>query len=138
MFSDRELRYFDVAKAVSETANHNSFMIGAAIVVGKSIISVGANDKDRSHPLQKKYNAFRFNDDKCKHSIHAEIDAITKAKNQIDDFSDAKLFVYRLQKNGNLGIARPCKGCMEAIKDFGIKEIYYSTNEGLAYERIMK
>jgi deoxycytidylate deaminase len=136
MFSDRDLRYFDVAKAVSKTSNHSKFKIGAAIIVNKSVVAVGVNDENKSHPLQKKYNAFRFNDDTCKHSIHAEIDAIVRAKNQIEDFTNAKLFVYRLQKTGKIGNARPCKGCMQAVKDFGIKEIFYSTDGGLAYEKL--
>lgn len=134
MLTDRDMRYFEVAKAVSKTSLHSKFKIGAALILNKSVVAVGVNDENKSHPLQKKYNALRFNDDACKHSIHAEIDVLTKAKNQIENFKNAKLYVFRLQRTGMIGNARPCKACMQAIKDFGVSEIYYSTDNGLAYE----
>lgn len=137
MLTDRDMRYFEVAKAISKTSNHSKFKIGAALIVNKSVVAVGVNDEFKSHPLQKKYNALRFTDDSCKHTVHAEIDVIAKAKNQIEDFRNAKLYVFRFQRNGkNIGNARPCKACMQAIKDFGISEVYYSTDDGLAYEYV--
>ena len=33
-------------------------------------------------------------------------------------------------------MARPCPACMAAIKDFGIKNIYYTTDDGMAYENV--
>ena len=35
-------------------------------------------------------------------------------------------------------ISRPCPSCMAAIKDLGIKDIYYTTNDGFAHEKINK
>ena len=35
-------------------------------------------------------------------------------------------------------MARPCPSCMAAIKDLGIKNIYYTTNDGYSYERLEK
>lgn len=35
-------------------------------------------------------------------------------------------------------MARPCASCMQAIKDLGIREIYYTTNDGYSYEKIEK
>lgn len=35
-------------------------------------------------------------------------------------------------------MARPCLSCMAAIKDIGIKDIYYTTNDGYSYERLEK
>ena len=36
------------------------------------------------------------------------------------------------------GMARPCASCMQAIKDLGIREIYYTTNDGYSYEKLEK
>jgi len=33
-------------------------------------------------------------------------------------------------------MARPCAGCMAAIRKFGIKNVYYTTDMGYAYERL--
>lgn len=32
-------------------------------------------------------------------------------------------------------MARPCPACMSAIKELGIKNIYYTTDNGYAYEK---
>ena len=33
-------------------------------------------------------------------------------------------------------MGRPCESCMAAIKDFGIRDIYYTTNDGFVHERL--
>ena len=35
-------------------------------------------------------------------------------------------------------MSRPCPSCMAAIKDMGIKHIYYTTNDGFVYENLMQ
>jgi hypothetical protein len=41
-----------------------------------------------------------------------------------------KIIVIRTDKNGNLRDSKPCVHCLENMKFFGIKTVYYSTNEG--------
>ena len=53
-------------------------------------------------------------------------------------FSKVKLYIYRIRKDQPFGLSRPCPSCMAAIKDLGIKDIYYTTNDGYVYERIEK
>ena len=36
------------------------------------------------------------------------------------------------------GLSRPCPSCMAAIKDLGIRYVYYTTNYGYAYEKLEK
>ena len=43
---------------------------------------------------------------------------------------------YRKRKSAKYGMCRPCPSCMAAIKDLGIKHIYYTTDDGLVYERM--
>ena len=35
-------------------------------------------------------------------------------------------------------MSRPCPSCLVAIKDMGIKHIYYTTDDGFAYEQIIQ
>lgn len=89
-----------------------------------NILSCAANNYDKTHPLQKYFA------EKVGHNeriyLHAEIAAILRAK----DRQIHRIRVYRYGKDGQLLLAKPCPVCMEAIKAFGIKEVFYSTNEG--------
>ena len=63
----------------------------------------------------------------------------TKYELYCDDvinFSKVKLYVYRTRCDQEYGIARPCPSCMAAIRDLGIRHIYYTTNNGYAYEEV--
>lgn len=130
----RNKKYFMLAKAASELSDYDRIKIGAVIVHKKEIIAVGYNHK-KSHPKQKKLNVYRFNDkyDKCNHFLHAEISAIINS--HYADLSDASMYIYRSNKEG-IQNCRPCAGCMKALKDKGIKSIYYTTAYGYCREEI--
>ncbi len=136
-FSKRELKFFEVAKAMAATSKHHKFRVGANIVVGGQVISVGVN-MEKTHPMQKRYNEYRKIDKPMHHRIHAEIDAILKVIYQLPNLKNAKVFVYRETKDGKMAMARPCPACMAALIDHGIHDIYYSTEYGYAYEYIAK
>lgn len=124
----RHKAYFDAAKAVSALSNHRQAHIGAAVVYKHRIISTGYNST-RTHPLQKKYNAYRFNVD-TSHTLHAELQALLPLiKDKDIDFSKVSLYVHREHKDGSLALAKPCPSCMALIKELGIRNIYF-TGEG--------
>ena len=97
------------------------------------------------HPIQKKYNHYRhFNNCSAgpvKHSLHAEIAALKSIPYPITqqlDWKRVKIYIYRIaiglpQKKG---FARPCAACRQCIADMGIRDMYYTTDTGYAYERI--
>ena len=126
-------KMFGVAHAAARTSTHEKALIGAVVVRGRDILSVGVNGR-KSHPLQRYYNAFRFSDERANHLMHAEIDAIVKAKEFLGD--DTSIYVYRVLRNGTTAMCRPCVGCLRALKDYGIKRVFYTTGDGLAYEEI--
>lgn len=70
--------------------------------------------------------------------LHAEIRCINKIKNLDINFSKVRLYVYRIRRDRPFGLARPCTSCMAAIRDLGIRDIYYTTNEGYSYEHLAK
>lgn len=131
------LAYFAAAKAVSELSDHKHYKIGAVVVMNHRIISSASNSNSKTHPLQKKYNKYRFTDD-GDHKQHAELAALVPLIRDGVDLSNATIYVYRVHKNGTLAMSRPCPSCMQLIKDVGIKRVFYTTEDGYAYEKITK
>lgn len=109
-------KYFDLARKVSKLSTHNRFLLGAVVVDGSKIISVGAN-KLKTHP--KSTHPYR--------SLHAEMAAIIAAH---QDLSKCSMYVYREIKSGVPAIAKPCIYCQLMIQEAGLKHVYYSTDGG--------
>lgn len=127
-----ERAYFSAAKAVSELSDHKH-KIGATVVLKHRIVSSACNSDCKTHPLQKRYNRIRFVED-TPHKCHAELLALLPLIKDGVDLSNASIFTYRQHRNGILACARPCKSCMELIKDCGITKIFYTTEDGYARE----
>lgn len=71
-------------------------------------------------------------------SLHAEINCLISLLNSADtDWAKVELYVYRIRNDQPFGYARPCAACMAAIKQCGIRQIAYTTNDGYAVERIV-
>jgi len=126
-----DTRIIKIAADLAATSNHPKAHIGAVLTVGRDIISVGVNGR-KSHPLQKYYNKFRFLDDTAHHLMHAELEAIIRGRSLIRN--NATMYIYRLMRSGKQGMCRPCGGCMKALKDYNIRDIVYSTYDGIAHE----
>lgn len=129
------LAYFKAAKAMSEMSDHPQYKVGAVVVMNHRIISSGHNSDSKTHPLQKKYNRYRFTDE-GDHKQHAELAALLPLIRTRIDLSNAIIFTYREHKNECIAMSRPCPSCLELIKDLGIKRIFYTTEDGYAYERL--
>lgn len=132
---------FEIAKRVSELSTYSNthtksrVKIGCVVVQGHQIISSGYNS-NKTNPLQQKYNRLRFDED-SPHKMHAEVAALSPLiNNRSIDFSKVKLFMYREKMDHTLGKSRPCKSCMALIKDLGIRDIYYTTDDGYCHESI--
>lgn len=134
---ESELRISRIFSILKEIAIANPKVSGAklaaAIVYKNKIVSIGVNSM-KSSPLQAKYAT---NKD-LSIFLHAEIAAIKNALRQLDveDFSKVDLFVCRAKTDVKtnkmvFGLAKPCVGCMRAIIEFNVKNVYYSLdNEG--------
>lgn len=115
-------RFFDIAKAASKHSDHPAHKLGAVIVKGNKVVSVGFN-KNKTHT--KSNHAWK--------RLHAEISAIIKAK---QDLTGCSIYVYRETKNGDLGMSKPCPSCFSAIRESGIKIVYYTTETGFTKETV--
>jgi len=114
-----------------ENPGVNRAKIAALIAVNNKIISIGRNSR-RTHPLAKQYQ--KIEGAEC---LHAEIDAIAKALKKVDNntLSKATMYIARV-KHPNKdddswvnGLAKPCKGCAQAINQFKFKNVIWTNNE---------
>lgn len=141
-FSNFEKKMFLAARAEAEKSTFDRFNLGCVITYKGHIIGRGFNS-DKSHPMQKKYNnryrSFNIGDGQCvNHALHAEMSAINSIPFTIGiqiDWSKVKVFVYRISTGKPLGygMARPCPACMNAIRDLGIRRVYYTDDDGYSY-----
>lgn len=143
MFTSFDKRMFNKAKEVAETSTYKLHSIGCVVVYKKKIVSMAANSC-KSHPMQKKYNKYR-NFNRTEKPIHdgghAEILALSRISYPIEqeiEWSKVKIYIYRISPGheSGMGLARPCPACLQAIRDKGIKDIYYTGNASYIYERL--
>lgn len=130
-------KYFKKAKSASTLSDFPKHKLGACLVYKNYIVSVGYNTK-KTNPIQHKYNALRgYNQDtKNNGAVHAEMACMINTRDLDIDFSKANLFIYRSHKDGSNALAKPCPACMQMIKDMGIKNIYYTSEDGYCHEYI--
>lgn len=108
--------YFTLARNVSFLSDHPT-RVGCVIVRKKPLIA--CSNKKCSHP---KY----ANGSDIRGSLHAEIRAILNCRS---DLNGSVAYIYRETLGGEPALSRPCVYCMEALKEAGIKKIYYTINE---------
>lgn len=138
MFHRADYRYFEKARQIASVSDFPKTHIGCIAVYQGNIIGIGCNT-NKTHPKQDYYNRFRKiynNGNYCIPKLHAEINCLNSIRFLDINFSKVKIYIYRIRHDQPCGIARPCPSCMAAIKDLGIKHIYYTTNEGFGYEKI--
>ena len=135
MLRNVDYRFFDKARRIADISDYNRVHIGCVAVYQGQIIGLGCNT-NKTHPIQKFYNKYRNPSDAMLPKLHAEISCINQIKHLDINFSKVKLYIYRIRKDQPFGLSRPCPSCMAAIKDLGIRDIYYTTNDGYSYERL--
>lgn len=130
-------KYFKMAKNVSELSDFKKFHLGAIMVYKNKVIAAEYNTT-KTNPLQKEYNKLRgFEEEHTNDgAIHSEMACLIRTRNMNIEWHKVSIFIYRQHKDDTLAYCRPCPACMKAIKDRGIKKIYYTTENGFAYERI--
>lgn len=124
---------------VAKISDFKKVHIGCIAVYQGKIIGIGCNT-NKTHPLQKYYNKYREEDvnNTFVPKLHAEINCLNSIRHLDINFHKVKLYIFRDCKYNasGIGISRPCPSCMAAITDLGIQHIYYTTDDGYAYERI--
>ena len=115
---------YQIAKEVSLKSDFNRSHTGAVAIYHNKILAIGWNSHKTSS-MQARYNRLRgFDGFDYTSSIHAEMMVINKIKYLDIDFSQVRLFVWR-GKNKPM-ISKPCPACEQAIRDLGIKRVFYT------------
>ena len=135
------MHLFKLAEAASEMSDFPRARLGCVVVYKKSVIGVGYNTT-KENPMQAVYNKYRpFNNGdsvdpyQFKNTIHAEMMAISRLRKRSDiDFSKCRVVVFRKTRNGEIALAKPCPACEKAMRDLGIKKVYYTGNGSYIYE----
>ncbi len=131
-------KYLNFAIDISKQSTVKQARLGAVLVSHSKVVNASPN-LEKTHPMQAHLNRLRGFDPMSsgtRNTLHAEIATLLKSRDLDIEWNKSMLFIARLKKNGDLGLARPCNACMGLIKQYGIKNIYYTTDNGWCYERI--
>lgn len=139
MLSKTDYRYFSKARHIAEISDCPKVHVGCVAVYQGNVINIACN-LEKTHPMQKYYNRYRIvsgkANDRCLPKLHAEINCINGIRGLDINFSKVRLYIYRTRADRPYGLSRPCPSCMAAIKDLGIRDIYYTTDDGYVYEKV--
>lgn len=137
MLSNSDYKYFKKARQAALISDFKEIHIGCIAVYKGTVIGLACNT-NKTHPIQKYYNRYREESEKFTPKLHAEINCINQIKCLHINYSKVKLYIYRIGNDRPHRMCRPCPSCMAAIKDLGIRDIYYTTNDGYVYEKLDK
>lgn len=131
------MRYINITKEISKLSPFRKYKIGCILVYKKQIIATGYNSY-KTHPLQKVYDIERYSEECINaHSLHAEMQALLQIRKLPLDKSKITCYTVRVNRRGEYRNSRPCKSCIKALMDFGIRRLIYSTDDGIAEETLI-
>jgi deoxycytidylate deaminase len=134
--SRKQRRYFQIAEKNSYLSAYTKIKIGVCIVTTNGKIITGYNTP-KSHTFQFNINKLKKNIYPWKKTtsfLHAEIVAYLSDKST--NYQDADIYLFRKQLDGSLGMCRPCISCMSVLISIGVKNIYYTSPDGIVHERV--
>nr|DAF87297.1 MAG TPA: nucleoside deaminase [Siphoviridae sp. ctnPP24]DAG95825.1 MAG TPA: nucleoside deaminase [Herelleviridae sp.] len=143
-FSKHDMKMFDLARKAALESTYEPFKLGAVISYKGRVLATGHNSR-KTNPLQKKYNrkyrTFRYNGKPIHDYLHAEMDCLLNIPKCIDiniNYSKANIYIYRISPGKPLLMGRsfPCAACLNALRDKGIRHIYYTDDNGLAFQEL--
>lgn len=119
--------YLKTAHKLALTSTYGRFRLGAIAVKNNRIVSMGTNQK-KSHPIQAKFTHRPH----LESWLHAEIHCISLAKPK--DIEGSYIYVSRVLKCDDPATSRPCPGCVDALKHYKVKGMYYFQDGNYYYE----
>jgi len=117
---------FDLAYEVARTSPSKK-QVGSVLLNKSKVVVTATNLERKSHPIQAKFAERVGLHEKI--FLHAEIAALVKCKEECDT-----IVVARVNPQGKIRMAKPCPICELALKEAGIQNIYYTTDNGFLYE----
>ena len=121
-----------LAKQMSQKSDFDKCHTGAVAIYNNKVLAFGWNSHKTSS-VQARYNRERgFDGYTYTASLHAEIMVVNKIRYLDIDFSQVRIFVWRGQDIPRL--ARPCAACEKALRDLGIRKVFYTGNNSYIEE----
>jgi len=111
--------------ALESEGIRGKFRLSAGVVYKGKLVATGIAQY-KSHPILL---AGKYRDGQI--FMHAETQAIVRAIKLLSEFqlNKSEVYVVRVNKRGETALAKPCKGCFNLIKESGIKNVVWTTNE---------
>lgn len=107
------IRYFQQAKDWASLSNHHTYKLGCVLVKKNRIVGSGYNQIKTHTKSIHKFNM-----------LHAEISALIGI--DAEKLKNSYAFVYRERKDGKPAMAKPCEACELALRQAGVKRVYYT------------
>ena len=124
---------YEYARQAAKNASFKRCKMGAAAVYRGSLLALGWNS-EKTHPLQARYNRLReFDGYHFQSKLHAEMMVITKIAHLDIDFSQVDLYIWRGDEDAPR-LSRPCAACEAALRELGIKRVFYTGNNSYIKE----
>lgn len=118
--SKKHQKFLDKAIELSKTSTC-THKHAAVLVRGSKIVSAGINSL-RNDPYFMEDDAAKFHA-----AEHAEQSCLRMAK-KMDNLSGAIMYIARTNRRGEPMNSKPCIRCITAIKEAGIRKIFYTIN----------
>lgn len=110
---------FRMASKEAAKSQHRQHKVGAVIVKGGNIVSVGYNQMRPSSFLRTP-------------TLHAEAAAILKLlkEGKLSTLAGSEIYVTRFTRGGSVALARPCPHCWNLCCSVGINRVHYTGLDG--------
>jgi deoxycytidylate deaminase len=113
------LRFTNKAIELAEKSDLDKYHHGCVVACGGREIATGYNST-RTRISQENVP-----------STHAERSALSSLMDKDKCFSNATIYIVRINADKDLRNSKPCTDCLKLIKKLGIKKIVYSVDGGL-------
>lgn len=119
-----EISYALLKKHGNYRCKHFSFIFHK-----NRLLSIGINNPTKTHPKNLEIGFFSRSGDNISHTVgvHSELSAILRLGEE--DCSKYTLVNTRINRNNQLDLSKPCKSCLNLVKQLNFKKIFYSTND---------
>lgn len=122
-------KYMNYSYLIKRSKDLRSLCVGrnahiSWIMSGRKVLGLGFNNCWKTDAL-----AFRFKYRFC--SIHSELAAIKSFVRPASYLRFCVLVNVRFLRDGTPSMSRPCSSCQYLLQYFGLREVYYTTNEGV-------
>ncbi len=135
-----DYRMFEEARKEALKSDFPGFKVGCVLCYKGHVIGRGRNTS-KTNPAQKAYNRYRAfckSDKPVRDSMHAEMAAILSVRYAVArdvDWKKVRCYTYRISpgKKERKGLSKPCPACERALRDKGVKELFFSLDEGFGH-----